>query len=246
MAGPAIQIEAFVLRRLPPSDSFQRLVLFDAEHGTVSVMHRVARKPRPDQVNVDLFDEVTGSVELARNSAGAGAGAATVISGAGAGIGGPGGMGSGPMWFVRELRVAARHEQIGHDYETLRRASAFATLVARNPVPQESRAAVFGLMRRAFAAFAKFAGPARETGGGAGPAVVYLKCLYSFARDEGYPVRQQWLATLSPELRESAALLLQTPLADLGGLDPARLCDGDVLVRRLAEYLRGHTELEVE
>ncbi len=137
---------------------------------------------------------------------------------------------------MRELRVLSRHEQIGRDYDALRLASAFAILVTRNPVPAESRAPVFGLLRKTFKAFAN----------GFAPSVVYLKSLYSFARDEGYPVRQHWLATLSPELRKSAALLLQTPLSGLGGVAPEHLRNGDVLVRRLAEYLRGHTELEVE
>lgn len=216
MAGPLIQIEALILRRLPPSDAFQRLVLFDAAHGTLTVLHRMPRKPNPDQINADLFDEVAGVVEGGSATAG--------------GSGGAGGLG-----FVKELRVVARHERIGRDYEVLQRASAFASLVARNPVPEESRADVFALLRTVFSAFAS----------GAPPAVVYLKGLYSFARDEGYPVRQQWMGTLSPELRASAGLLLQTPLAEIGRCGP-QLRDGDVLVRRLAEYLRGHTELEVE
>ncbi|MDR1282323.1 MAG: hypothetical protein LBK99_16095 [Opitutaceae bacterium] len=232
MAGPLIQIEAWVLRRLPPSDAFQRLVLFDAAHGTLTVLHRMPRKPNPDQINPDLFDEVAGVVEGGSAAAG-GFGGFGGAGGAG-GFGDAGG-GGGGLGFVKELRVVARHERIGRDYETLQRASAFASLVARNPVPEESRVEVFALLRTVFAAFAS----------GAPPAVVYLKGCYRFARDEGYPVRQQWLATLSPGLRAAAGFLLQTPLAEIGrcGL---QLRDGDVLVRRLAEYLRGHTELEVE
>jgi hypothetical protein len=141
--------------------------------------------------------------------------------------------GDGP-WFLKEARLLARHEGIGRDYSALRRASALAALTARNPVPAESCAAVAALLRTAFAAFAS----------GAPPDIVWLKSLWRFARDEGHPLRQQWLPSLPAPARAEAERLLHTPLETLAG-EPAATSAAD-LARRLEAYLRAHTELVVE
>jgi hypothetical protein len=141
--------------------------------------------------------------------------------------------GDGP-WFLKEARLLARPEGIGRDYAALRRASALAALAARNPVPAESRAAVAALLRAAFAAFAS----------GAPPDVVWLKSLWRFARDEGYPLRQQWLPSLPPAARAEADRLLRTPLENLADENTATTAAD--LARRLEAYLRAHTELTVE
>ena len=88
----------------------------------------------------------------------------------------------GRTWFVREAKIALRHAGIGHSYAALREASAFARLIALNQVGPESRAPVAALLRAGLEAFAR----------GIRPDIVYFKCLYRFARDEGYPVKQEW------------------------------------------------------
>lgn len=135
----------------------------------------------------------------------------------------------GRTWFVKEARVQHRHAEIGRSYETLRLASTLAALIARNSVHEESRATVAGLLRTAFAAFAI----------DARPDIVYFKSLYRFARDEGYPLKQQWFPTLATADRTAVAALLNQPLAEQTSDAPtvARL------QRRLEEYLRGHTEI---
>lgn len=135
----------------------------------------------------------------------------------------------GQTWFVKEARVQTRHPGIGRSYDALRFASLFAGLIARNSVHEESRAAVARLLRTAFAAF----GTAER------PDIVFFKSLYLFARDEGYPVKQQWIATLTAADRTCAAALLNQPLAEQKTPAPevARL------QRRLEDYLRGHTEV---
>jgi hypothetical protein len=141
--------------------------------------------------------------------------------------------GGGP-WFVKEARLLSRPEGIGRDYAALRRASALAALAARNPVAAESRAAVAALLRTAFAAFAF----------GAPPEVVWFKSLWRFARDEGYPLRQQWLPSLPAATSAEVDRLLRTPLANLADAKDSTAAES--LVRRLEVYLRGHTELIVE
>lgn len=138
----------------------------------------------------------------------------------------------GRTWFVKEVRLLSRPSDIGKSYETLQLASEFTALLARNPVHEDSRAPVAALLRAALATFAT----------GVRPDVVFFKSLYCFARDEGYPVKQQWLATLPKDLKAEAQRLLTTPVA---GLEPAKdkNAKSEILRRRLTEYLRGHTEI---
>ena len=135
----------------------------------------------------------------------------------------------GRTWFVKEARLVTRHASLGRSYETLRHASTLAALVARNPVHEDSRTAVAELLRTALAAFA----------GGARPDLVFFKSLYCFARDEGYPLKQQWFPTLPAADREAVATLLNRPLAE----QTATVAAVARLERRLEEYLRGHTEI---
>ena len=135
----------------------------------------------------------------------------------------------GQTWFVQETRLITRHANLGRSYETLRHASALAALVARNPVHEDGRQQVAALLRQAFASFAA----------GARPDFVWFKSLYCFARDEGYPVKQQWFPTLPVADREAVATLLNRPLAE----QTATLAAVARLQKRLEEYLTGHTEI---
>jgi hypothetical protein len=201
----SLNTDAFVLLKRPPKEAFQTLTLFSGEHGALTVLQRVAKKSATTAVALDLFDEASLLLESSNQAR---------------------------TWFVKEARVLARPSNLARHYEALEFASEFATLIARNPVHEDSRAAVATLLRTAFAAFAT----------GVRPDAVFFKSLYCFARDEGYPVKQQWLVTLPKELRVEADHLLRTPLA---GLDQSKIENpkSKILIRRLADYLRGHTEI---
>lgn len=138
----------------------------------------------------------------------------------------------GRTWFVKETRLVTRHAELGRSYDTLLAASALTALIARNPVHEDSREAVAALLRTAFAALAA----------GARPDIVYFKSLYCFARDEGYPLKQQWFPTLPAIDREAVAALLNRPLAEQSATVTAVLR----LQRRLDDYLRSHTEILME
>jgi hypothetical protein len=210
MPGPTLQTDALVLLKQPPADAFQTFTVFSAEHGALLVLQRLPKKNAPATIALDLFDDVALFLESSNQ---------------------------GRTWFARESRLISRPAGIGRHYESLRFASALATLVARNPVPDESRAPVAALLRTAFAAFA--ASPR--------PDLVYFKSIYCFARDEGYPVKQEWLAGLPAADRTRAEHLLATPLATLAETQPAT---PDVLsatlLRRLEDYLRTHAEILLE
>lgn len=135
----------------------------------------------------------------------------------------------GRTWFIKESRLLTRHPALGRSYENLVAASALAGLVARNSVHEESRLAVTVLLRTAFGALAD----------GGRPDIVYFKSLYCFARDEGYPLKQEWFPTLPGADRTAVAGLLNRPLAEQS-LPPAAV---QPLVQRLESYLRAHTEI---
>jgi recombinational DNA repair protein (RecF pathway) len=204
MPGQPLHTEAFVLSRKPPADRFQQLTLFSEAQGGLLCLQRLTTKSTPTAV-LDLFDEADFFLESSNQ---------------------------GQTWFLKESRLLRRHDAIGRSYDALRCASAFAAIIVRNSVHEESRAGVYALLRQAFAAF-----------GTAGrPDLVYFKALFCFARDEGYPVKQEWWEGLSARLRAATAEILSQPLAVQTAAGPA-VAD---LTRRLEDYLRTHTEILLE
>lgn len=205
MPAQSLQTDGFVVDKRPPADAFQSLTIFSAEHGALLVLQRIAKKAATTSITLDLFDEVSLTLESSNQ---------------------------GRTWFLKEADLIRRLADLGRSYDALRFASALAALVARNPVNEESRAAVADLLRMAFAAFAS----------GGRPDIVYFKSIYRFARDEGYPLKQQWFPTLPSADRAVVATLLNKPLAEQTA-EPAAVVR---LQRRLEEYLRGHTEILVD
>ncbi len=188
MPGQTLTTEAFVIERRPPTDAFQALGLFSAEHGNLLAMQRIPKKASSAQAAPDLFDEVSAMLESSNQ---------------------------GRTWFVKEIRITARRSGIGRSYDALRFASALAAVVSRNPVHEESRSNVARMLATALDALAS----------GARPDAVHLKSLYLFARDEGYPVKEEWLPSLSPaDLAVARAVLnRRLDVQDTVAADVARL-----------------------
>jgi hypothetical protein len=137
----------------------------------------------------------------------------------------------GRSWFVREARILNRRASIGKSYDSLRFASALVSVISRNAVHEESRPQVGLLLRTALDAF----------GAADRPDIVHLKSLYLFARDEGYPVKQEWLPSLHASDRRVATAVLTLKLKDQDSTA------GDVsrIRRSLEDYLASHTEIIV-
>jgi hypothetical protein len=202
MPGRQLQTEAFVLLKRPPADSFQTFSLFSAEHGTLLALQRLPKKNAANHLALDLFDEVALSLETSNQ---------------------------GSTWFMKEVRLLARPTGIGRSYSTLMLASSLTALIARNPVHEDSRTAVAGLLRTALAAFAH--SPRAD--------IVFFKSLYCFARDEGYPVKQQWFPALASAEQALAVELLNRPLAAQTAAPESTAR----LTRQLETYLRNDTEI---
>lgn len=211
--GQQIQTTAVILAKLSSgSDSFEQLVVFSEEHGTLHCLRRVsgARKSSPGRsasspaAPLDLFDEAELWLESSNQ---------------------------GRTWFIKEHRFITQRAGIGRSYETLRIAAALATLVTRNPVPDESRPPIAGLLRSSLNALAA----------GGRPDIVWLKSLYCFLRDEGYPVKQQWWRQLNASDRETAAQLLNLPLS----AQTADAAPVARLTRQLEDWVRRETEVRL-
>ncbi len=207
MPGLQLQTTAFVLARQPSgSDNFESVSLFTEEHGVQPALLRTSKRSAATAA-LDLFDEAEFWLESSNQ---------------------------GRTWFIKEHRLLHRHA-LGRSYEALRCASALATLVLRNPVPDESREPVAALLRQTFAALA-----AHHRAD-----IVWLKTLFCFLRDEGYPVKQHWWKQLPADDRDPAARLLNQPLAahDSGpDGEPATVAR---LTRHLEDWLRAETELKL-
>ena len=137
----------------------------------------------------------------------------------------------GRTWFVKEVRIATRRAAIGGSYDALRFASALVSVIGRNPVHEESRENVARLLRTALDAFCA----------GVRPDAVHLKSLYIFARDEGYPVKQEWLPSLPKDDLVVATSVLNRRLGeqDSGAAHVARIR------RSLEDYLGANTEIRI-
>ena len=206
MPGQQLQTTALILARLPSgSDSFEQLTAFGAAHGGLHCLRRIAsKKPTPNSTPLDIFDEA----ELALESSN-----------------------QGRTWFIKEHRLVRRHAGIGRSYAALQCAAAVASLVARNPVSDESRPGIADLLRHTFSAL--------ETSDR--PDIVWLKALYCFLRDEGYPVKQQWWPLLATPDQAATAQLLNQPLAAQTA-DAATVAQ---LARRLEAWIAAETELRL-
>jgi hypothetical protein len=202
VAGPILSLRALVLTRPPPAESFQTHQIFSDTEGLLRVLRRIPRRPAADHFALDLFDEVQWLLESPRDGGG---------------------------WFVKEARLLHREGGLGRSYETLAAASRLATLITRNPVPTESRAAVYRLLQSAFAALAA----------GGRPEVVLFKGTYCLARDEGYPLKQQWFPALPAADRRLVTGLLNLPV-EAQSLPAAEV---GRLQRRLEDYLRAETDI---
>lgn len=204
MAGQSLQTTGFVLQRPPAADRHQRVLLLSPEAGQLLCFQRISS--RQPAVALDLFDEV--AVTLTSSN-------------------------QGRTWFVGEVRVLRRFAGIGLSFAALQEASAFAALLTRNHLHEESRPAVLALLGTAL----------QSWNDGRRADAVALKALFSFARDEGYAVKEDWAASLRGSDREHARQVLNEPLSALDAIDRDAVAR---LLESLRRYLRGHTDIAME
>lgn len=213
MPGPQLTTAAFILgRQTTGSDNFEQLSAFSEEHGALLCLARLPKNAAPARRSSAAQSE--GRLDLFDE-------AELALESAS----------QGRTWFIKEHRHLRRHPGIGRSYDALRAAAALAALITRNPVPDESRTPIVALLRQSFGSL--------ETG--ARPDLVWLKSLFIFLRDEGYPVKQQWWQQLASADRDAAAQILNHPIA---GQNPVPAVVAQ-LTQRLEAWLAADTEIRL-
>lgn len=129
-------------------------------------------------------------------------------------------------WFVKDLDLVKRHGGIGKNYRALQQASSWGRFAIRNSIHLEGFSGIYSITCEALSAW----------DAGSPPAVVYLKALYLFGREEGLPVKEHWQYSLNAEEREIADHLLRTPSLKLG--------DWEKQGQALLDSLKGWLESE--
>ncbi|MBI2510901.1 MAG: hypothetical protein HYV96_02885 [Opitutae bacterium] len=214
MPGQQLTTVALILgRQTSGSDNFEQLTAFSEEHGVLLCLSRLPKFAAPS-ARRSTATRNEGWLDLFDE-------AELALESST----------QGRTWFVKEHRHVRRHAGIGRSYDALRTAAALAALVTRNPVPDESRAPIAALLRQSLGSL--------ETG--ARPDLVWLKSLFVFLRDEGYPVKQHWWQQLGSADRDAAAQILNQPIAGQTP-DPARVAQ---LTQRLETWVAGDTEIRL-
>lgn len=104
--------------------------------------------------------------------------------------------------FLEEFRIIRSHKGLARNYASFREASAFTRTIWRNLVHAEHFEPLYQLSCDALAAFEN----------GIRPELVHFKALYRLARNEGYPVKEDWWSNLPEQARDEVVTLVQTPV----------------------------------
>ncbi|MGJ3241676.1 MAG: hypothetical protein ACFE0O_01785 [Opitutales bacterium] len=108
-------------------------------------------------------------------------------------------------WFVKEFVLERRRTALATRYPAFVAACAFAQLIVDNAGHLHGADSLHGPVGQVLDHLA----------GSERPDIGYLKGVYRFLRDEGFPARQQFLARLDPADARAAETLLRQPTRDL-------------------------------
>ncbi|MGE9295692.1 MAG: hypothetical protein ACQKBV_05335 [Puniceicoccales bacterium] len=135
-------------------------------------------------------------------------------------------------WFLKEYHTGRPRPGLARRYRALQLATRLGDVLWRNLQHAEFFDPAAQLFDEALDAFEEFPLPQS----------IYLKALYRFAREEGYAVRQQWLAGLAASETERARSIILRPLAELPDNAEALAAP---LTEKLERWLRGETDIIV-
>jgi hypothetical protein len=132
--------------------------------------------------------------------------------------------------FLSEYSLLKRRSGIGAGYPLLAAASKWASFVAANAPDMESTADLFAITEKLLDCL----------DGGAMPGPALFKAFYLFARGEGLPAKEAWLANLAGERREKAIRILSLPI---GELTPEDAAAGDAFAEAILRWMCAECEI---
>lgn len=192
-----------ILRLAPSGESFLKLDILSPQYGGVLCLKRISKK-NPQQAAPDLFDTADIQLETSKQ---------------------------GTAKFIREYQLIQRREAIGVSYHSLRHASEFASLLARNAPHMAEPEALFQLAERTFNAFAE--AKASE--------IVHLKAIYLLLKNEGYPIRESWWPKVPAALQPIAQALINQPAPLTTSREERTNCEA--VLQDLYRWLKYETDL---
>ncbi|MEN8725060.1 MAG: hypothetical protein ABF325_05775, partial [Lentimonas sp.] len=196
---------ALILRFAPSGESFLKLDVLSPELGGFLCLKRISKK-NSQQAAPDLFD--TADIQLETSQ-------------------------QGTVKFVKEYQLVQRREAIGASYHSLKHASEFSALLARNAPHMAEPDALFQLAERTLDAFAE----------AKAPEVVHLKAIYLLLKNEGYPIRESWWPKLATSLQPITQSLINEPAPQTTSKEQRNDCE--TVLQNLYRWLEYETDLTV-
>lgn len=137
--------------------------------------------------------------------------------------------GDGGFGFIKEVNILKRRRGLAKSFIALELACEWSTILMKN-LPRDMEVdAVYQLTQRGLDAWEK-----RTL-----PEAVFFKCLFVYARDEGYPVKHDWFEKLTHQNRIAVAAILNTPIDDLE-MKPVEIRKWN---DALKHYVQHHTDI---
>lgn len=107
-----------------------------------------------------------------------------------------------PKGFLNKHRVIKYHSGIGTHYRKLNLASKWSQFVEKNFIQTTHTEAIYKLSIQTFLALSE-----EEK-----PEVTYFKSLYLAIKEEGYPIKEEWVKLLTAEKNQNTKEILSQPI----------------------------------
>lgn len=133
------------------------------------------------------------------------------------------------LFFVKEFHPILHHKNIPKNYTTFFHACNWIKIVSKNLLHIDNLQYLFSLTQKTLHAF----------NASSQPHSIYLKTLYLFVRQEGYPIKEDWLVNLSPDLLNHAICILKNPLSTQN--TPIRILE--ILIQDIHSWMTQKTEI---
>ncbi len=135
----------------------------------------------------------------------------------------------GHVYFIQDYEPIKQHTSIGKNYNTFKHACEFGKIISKNLHHAESFHLIYKLCLKAFDAWDRKLNPE----------IVYIKSLYLFTKEEGYPVKEQWIHQLNTDLKKYALHIISTPIESCQANDDTI----QQLLENLKKWIPAHTDI---
>lgn len=136
---------------------------------------------------------------------------------------------SGALKFLKSFEVIKKRRGIARSYENLTHASAIAECVLRNARNMENCEKISALLKNSLDAIDILNAPAAAR----------LKFMYVFARDEGYPIIEDFFSSLNGEEKQNFAFIIKTAIKQLETFDSV----AENYIAPLESWIRINTDI---